>query len=505
MATPVLSPPTLHSQPLEASSELESSVPARDVSISPRSVSAQAEWAARPISSRLRILRGARHELAALAPEITGSISSALARTPADTMAAEILPLLEAIRFLERNAGRILRTQRLGRRGRPFWLSGLDAAIHRVPFGRVLVIGPANFPLFLPGAQTFQALAAGNAVLWKPGLGGAPVARLVADVLLRAGLPAGLLEVTEDTVAACQVALSAGVDKVFFTGSATTGRLILRQLAETATPAVAELSGSDAVVVLPSADLDRVVAALAFGMRLNGSAICMAPRRILLVNFSSPRRDLFLEQLQSALAEVAPVTLSSPVRRQLAALIEDARSRGATVIGDPEGEAIRPILLLRGTPGMEAAQTDIFAPLLTLIEVPDTDGVLRAQAACPLALTAAIFGEEREARRLASQIPCGTVILNDLIVPTADPRLPFGGRRGSGFGVTRGAEGLLEMTAVKVVAARRNRETRHFDATGEPHQALFGAIISAAHTRKLRERWSGFGRAFAAAMRLNRK
>ncbi len=471
----------------------------------PSPTPSQAEWAQRPIASRLHVLKRARHELATLAPEIAQAISPMLSRTYADTMVAELLPLLEAIRFLEREAPRLLHPRRLGRRALPFWLSGVDAEVHRVPCGNVLIIGPANYPLFLPGVQVFQALAAGNAVTWKPGLGGAPAAHLIAEALFRAGLPRLFLQVTDDTVDAAQTALAANPDKVFFTGSGATGRLLLRQLAETATPAVVELSGNAAAIVLPSADLDRVVAALAFGMRLNGSATCMAPRRILLVGCSAPRRELFVRRLTAALSQIAPVTLSPAVRRQLAILLSAAERDGATIIGDPAAEALQPILLLAGTPRMDIAQTDIFAPVLTLIDVNDTPGILEAQAACPLALTTSIFGEERAARRLARQIDSGTVTINDLVVPTADPRVPFGGRRQSGFGVTRGAEGLLEMTAVKVISTRRNRSSRHYEPTGESHAALFGGIITAAHAGRVTQRWSGLQRAFAAAMKLRKK
>ena len=104
---------------------------------------------------------------------------------------------------LERKAPSILRSQRLGASGKPVWLPGVTAEIERVPLGTVLVIGPSNYPLFLPGVQVFQALAAGNGVIWKPGRGGRSVALVVANALSQAGLPEGLLVVTgEDTAAA---------------------------------------------------------------------------------------------------------------------------------------------------------------------------------------------------------------------------------------------------------------------------------------------------------------
>ena len=414
---------------------------------------------------------------------ITQAIAPELSRTPADTLAAEFLPLLEAMRYLERSAAAVLRPRRLGRRGLPFWLSGVDAEIRRIPFGRILILGPANYPLFLPGVQAAQALAAGNAVVWKPGRGGAPVAHIFADALLSAGLPQGLLTITGESVSPAESSIHDGVDKVFLTGSAETGRTLLRTLAETLTPAVVELSGADAAIVLPGADLGRVVRALSFGMRLNGSATCMAPRRVLLVDQTSADRDRLLALLQHELAPVPAIDLPASTRQQLRNLAEDALTRGAHLLdltALSEGP-LRPIVLLNATPEMPLAQADIFAPVLTVIDLPDIDAVVRAQDTCPFALTASIFGPGPAARALASRLTTGTVLINDIFVPTADPRVPFGGRKSSGFGVTRGAEGLLEMTAVQVVSVRRGRDARHYDATDTRHQELFAGIARLLH------------------------
>jgi aldehyde dehydrogenase (NAD+) len=461
----------------------------------------QREWAGQPVAERLAILRGARQVLAGEVRGLCAAISSELARNDADTMAAEILPLLEACKFLEREAGRLLKVRRLGRRGLPFWLSGIDAQVHRVALGRVLLVGTGNYPLFLPGVQAMQALAAGNSVVWKPGGGGRKVAEVFAGAMTKAGLPEGLLRVTDETVEAAEREIDAGVDKVFFTGSAATGRVLLRRLAETLTPCVVESSGCDAVVVLPSADMARVVEALAFGMRLNGSATCMAPRRLILAGLTAEQRAKLISNLLVAFSAIAGIRLAGGVARQLDGLLEAAIRDGAFVHGDRQIQQ-KPIVVTNVLPGMAIAQADIFAPLLTVIETKDEGDLLAAMDGCPYSLTAAIFGDERMARQLAAKIVAGSVLVNDLIVPTADPRVPFGGRRQSGFGVTRGAEGLLEMTAVKVVSVRRGSSTRHFEATSEDHAALFEGAIRAGHSATWNERWRGVRMAIAAGRKL---
>ena len=99
----------------------------------------------------------------------------------------------------------------------------------------------------------------------------------------------------------------------------------------------------------------------------------------------------------------------------------------------------------------------------------------------------------------------GSVIINDIIVPTADPRLPFAGRKESGFGVTRGTEGLLEMTAVKAIAVRRNETTRHYEATTEAHGELFEGTILASNANGWRARLQGLRRAVAAGRNMKSK
>ena len=110
---------------------------------------------------------------------------------------------------------------------------------------------------------------------------------------------------------------------------------------------------------------------------------------------------------------------------------------------------------------------------------------------CPFALAASIFTrDESAARLLAARLNVGVVTINDLIIPTADARLPFGGRRRSGFGVTRGAEGLLELTAPKVVTVSRGKFRPAFDAPQPGDEAMFNAYLKLTHGRGLKSRWA---------------
>jgi acyl-CoA reductase-like NAD-dependent aldehyde dehydrogenase len=464
---------------------------------------AQQIWARKGLRARLALLRRARHRIAKTAEQIAQTVPceqpGALHRSVADTLVSEVLPLVEACRYLEREAGWILAPQRLSTHTRPFWLRRVTAETRREPLGVVLIIAPANYPLFLPGVQTLQALAAGNAVLWKPAPGGMAAAQALRDTLLGCGLDPALLQLLDESTQAAGDAIADGVDKVFLTGSADTGTAVLHELAAHLTPAVMELSGCDAVFVLPGADVGRTVAALTFGMRLNGSATCMAPRRLFLVGDRAGLLPALVDQLDS----LPPIALPVSTQIQLVDLLEDAARLGGSIRIEGSTEELRYVLIGGATADMRIAQSDLFAPVLCVFRVPDTEAAIAAHAPCPYALTAAIFGPEPDARALASRLPVGTVLINDLIVATADPRISFGGRKSSGFGVTRGREGLLEMTALKTIVAQRSRDLRAYRPTTAQHQPFFAAYIETVHGGTWLARLHGLRRFLRAAARLD--
>jgi acyl-CoA reductase-like NAD-dependent aldehyde dehydrogenase len=434
-------------------------------------------WRATMVPDRLRIIRRARHLLAARAGGLAETMRER--RPPAETLTAEILPLLAAARFLERRAAGILAPVPQ-RTGRPLWLFGVTAEIRREACGVVLILGPANFPLFLPGVQILQALAAGNAVCAKPAPGGAAPLRAWAQILAEAGLPDGLLHVLDESHATGIAAARAGFDRIALTGSAGTGRLVLAAAAETLTPCTMELSGNDAVLVLPGADLEATAAALAYGLRLNGGATCIAPRRV----FVQAAQAAALEHaLLSRVGAIPPAWVGETVAAHLAARVDEAVAQGARLLSPQSrsaGGLVPPTILADANPAMNLLQEDVFAPWLALVPVRDVEHALASLAACPYALGASIFGPVAAARAVAARIGAGSVCINDLIVPTADPRLPFGGRGRSGFGVTRGAAGLLEMTVVKTVSIRRGRFRPHLapPRAGDPERyaAMIGLL-----------------------------
>ena len=442
--------------------------------------SSQADWAAVPLPSRLQILKKLRLLIAADPRALANTVGR---DNLAETLAAEVLPLLDACRFLETEATRILKEKTVGQRGRPMWLWGNSVVLRPEPMGVVLIIGPSNYPLMLPGIQLLQAIAAGNAVLVKPAANGSQAMQTLVSMAVSSGLPEGLIQVLPESSEAANEAIRGGVDKVFLTGSANTGRAVSCELAESATPSVMELSGCDAVFILEGADLNLVSDCLLFGLTLNHSQTCMAPRRVFA---SNQQADKILRLLEAkldarivgwdkrsagppldphggpALAMLAGPTLqdSGSIRALsfAATKLREAVSSGAELVcgSITNGAELSGVTILdHVTSDMSIAQADIFAPVLSFIHVESAEQALRENSRCPYALSATVFGSPARCQQLARLIPAGCVVINDMIVPTADPRVPFGGRGMSGHGMTRGEAGLLEMTQLKAIVATR--------------------------------------------------
>jgi acyl-CoA reductase-like NAD-dependent aldehyde dehydrogenase len=457
-----------------------------------------------PLRDRLQILKRVRAVFADNAEKLADLSAASRERPLAEVLAAEVLPLLEAIRFLEKAAGRLLKPQILGSKLRPMWLAGVRSEVHREALGVVLIIAPSNYPLLLAGVQVLQALAAGNAVLLKPAPGCTAISAAFCNLLVEAGLPMDACILLLESVDEAEAVIEEGVDKVILTGSVGTGRAVLRLAAEKLTAVVAELSGCDAMLVCEDADLQLTTSALLFSLRLNDGATCIAPRRVYVARRVAENLEA---TLATAVSRLPQVHASPEMSKRLRPLIAGALDGGAEFIcgGVDEISVTVPVILSGVGEGSQILQEDVFAPVLSLVIYDSAEEAVELVNRCTYALGASIFSNDLAAAgRLASQLQVGVVTINDLITPTADPRLPFGGRRRSGFGVTRGAEGLLEMTALKVITRTRGKSRRHYKPTGSGEVALFAGYISATHGSSRRNKWRGIQQLWSAMQSLRK-
>ncbi len=475
---------------------------------------AQLAWGQRKTSERTAILSKLRSLLVESRHHLADAIESHSRQDFRETITSELMPLADAAKWLHRCGKRILTPRYLDGGGSPWWLGRLRSTVHRAPHGLVMIIGTWNYPLFLPGVQILHALAAGNAVVLKPAPGCDRLSYLLVGLLAQAGVPEELIVLLDSTVESAQQAIEIGVDKVVMTGSSRSGRKVLHALADSLTPSVMELSGCDAMYVLPGADIHRVCDLLVFGLRLNGGATCMAPRRVFVPKKSA---EVFHRLLQQRLDEPRQKNWSTKLPKatykQLWDGVDDAIEKGARMFSAPahrisssstefNGDSIAcgHVVLTDVATEMRICSADIFAPLAMIIPVEDWSEALRADSRCPYALTASIFGPIEDALRIVKFVSAGFITVNDIVVPTADPRLPFGGRGESGFGVTRGNEGLLEMTFPKVVSTRLGSWLPHAKLPEKSDQELLDGLLQLSHHSSIKGKFRGLMQTVRAAM-----
>ncbi|MEV4134673.1 aldehyde dehydrogenase family protein [Dactylosporangium sp. NPDC049742] len=396
-------------------------------------------------------------ELASLIREETGK--------PLAGALLEVMLTVEHLDWAARHAGRVLRRRSVS--------SGMLAfnqasTVEYVPFGVVGVIGPWNYPFYTPMGSISHALAAGNAVVFKPSEFTPGVGSWLASLWSSLVPEHPVLQVVTGDGATGAALCRADVDKIAFTGSAATARRVMAACAERLTPVVIEGGGKDALIVTADADLTAAANAAVFGGLGNAGQTCAGVERIYVVDAV---HDAFLAALTPLLREVRPgpeadapygpmTTPTQPeiVRRH----ITDAIDRGGrAVVGDAASVRppfVDPVLLADVPEDSTAVTEETFGPVLIVNRVADADEALRRANATTYGLAGSIFTRRRATgQALAAGLRAGAVSVNSVLGYAAVPALPFGGVGDSGFGRVHGADGLREFSRAKSVTWQRFR------------------------------------------------
>nr|WP_067592831.1 aldehyde dehydrogenase family protein [Amycolatopsis rubida] len=342
----------------------------------------------------------------------------------------------------------------------------------QVPFGAVARIIAYNHPAMFALSKVAAPLVAGNTVILKPSEL-TPLSALRLGALWADSVPPGVFSVLSGATPAPSIQLveDPRVRRIAFTGSPRTGRAIQRAAAEHAVKSVSlELGGKNALVVLPDADLDAVVAGAVRGMNLAfAGQSCGSTSRLLV-----PRR-LAGGLVDALAAEFAAVRLGPPElpgagmgplitrqhRDRVLDRIAHSRSRAARVVtggGVPgrlaDGFFAEPTLVLEPDPASALATEEIFGPVLTVIPVEDTAQAVTVANSVRFGLSASVYGRDL-ARTLgvARQMEAGYVWVND--TSTHFPGVPFGGQKDSGVGREESFEELLGYTQPRATSVRR--------------------------------------------------
>ena len=358
------------------------------------------------------------------------------------------------------HAGKVLRRRRVSP---GLVMSNQAATVEYLPLGVVGVIGPWNYPVFTPMGSIAYALAAGNAVVFKPSEYSPGVGEWLGRTFLEAVGHPVLQVVTglgETGAALCR----AGVDKVAFTGSTATGKRVMAACAETLTPVVIEAGGKDAVIVDADADIDAAADATLWGACSNAGQTCTGVERVyvhervydeFLASVTAKARELRADQGPDS--HLGPITMPKQLD-VIRSHIQDALDRGGrAVVGgiDAVGERfVQPTILVDVPEDSLAVQEETFGPTMTIAKVRDMEEAIARTNATRYGLGSTVFSKER-GMEIAGRIRSGMTAVNGVITFAAIPSLPFGGVGDSGFGRIHGPDGLREFTYPKAIARQR--------------------------------------------------
>ncbi|KAJ9474263.1 putative Potassium-activated aldehyde dehydrogenase, mitochondrial (putative) [Pseudozyma hubeiensis] len=353
---------------------------------------------------------------------------------------------------------------------------GAMKIVKREPYGVVLGIAPWNAPFILGLRSILYPIAAGNCAILKTSEFAPRVHLSVAQILIDAGLPKGVLNVVHvDPAHAPEVteALIAHprVRKVNFTGSTRVGRIIASTAAKHLKPVVLELGGKAPLIILEDADLDLAANGILFGGYLNSNQICMAVNNILVHKSVASKLESTLQTLFNAHRETFTAKLhqgmedkhalrslfTSASADRLKVLYEDAVSKGAqVVVGEAgfDGALVQPIVLSPVKPDMKIYTEETFGPVLSLITFDSIDQAVEIANTPEYGLAASVYTKNHTlGLHVADRIDAGQVHINAQPVHD-DPVMPHGGWKSSGYGRFNGVEGVKEFTQTKGITVQ---------------------------------------------------
>ncbi|MFZ2166597.1 MAG: NAD-dependent succinate-semialdehyde dehydrogenase, partial [Propionibacteriaceae bacterium] len=342
----------------------------------------------------------------------------------------------------------------------------LRMLVRRKPVGPCLLITPWNFPLAMATRKVGPALAAGCTMILKPAHLTPLTSQLFAQLMVEAGVPAGVLNVVggaNPRAISGPLMADSRLRKVSFTGSTEVGIALLKQAADNVLRTSMELGGNAPFLVFADANLDKAVAgAVAAKMRNIGEA-CTAANRFLV---QAEVADEFARRLAEALGalkvgngaeagtQVGPL-VEAKARDKVLELVADATSRGARVltgghaIAGP-GYFIEPTVLTGVTPEARVFTDEIFGPVAPIITFTDEDEAVRLANSTQYGLASYVYTQSiSRALRIGERLDYGLLGLNAGVISNA--AAPFGGVKQSGLGREGGAEGINEYTATQYV------------------------------------------------------
>jgi coniferyl-aldehyde dehydrogenase len=421
-----------------------------------------------PYKARLENLR----KLDRLVDENTGAIAAAISRdfghrSEFETRFLEVFPSLSGIRHTARHLMKWMKPQH--RDVDLLYFTGSNRVIPQ-PKGIVGIVVPWNYPLYLMIGPLTSALAAGNRCMVKMAANSRNLCGLMNELFSKT-FPEELLTVLPDVPGAEFSALP--FNHLIFTGSADSGKNVMRSAAGNLCPVTLELGGKSPVIICDDFDLKEAASRIIYGKLVNAGQTCLAPDYLFIPEqkageFVELAKKIAVRRYPDINSENYTSIIDERSYRRLRDTLDDAVSRGAAAVRLTEGDfndslrKIPPHLVLDVNDDMRIMTDEIFGPLLPVKTYSDLDDAVRYINGKDRPLALYLFSNNRAVQeKVLYNTMSGGVTLNHVILHIAQHDLPFGGIGPSGMGQYHGFEGFAEFSKMRPVFTYPKISTAH--------------------------------------------
>jgi acyl-CoA reductase-like NAD-dependent aldehyde dehydrogenase len=426
-----------------------------------RARAAQQPWREAGLNARKAAVSALHQAFLARASDVADVLAQECGRPAGEAWTAEIVANHELFGFWLGAIDDLLTATPVALN--PINYPGKRGVVRLEPLGVLGLITPWNLPVAIPLRAIIPGLLAGNTVAWKPSEIAPRAGALLAELFAQT-LPADVVVLIQGDGKHGDALVRSGVDRVFFTGSVSTGRAVARAATEVGIQTALELGGKDAAIVLPDANLDRAAAGITWAAFGFAGQNCAAVERCFVhadVAQALTERIVARTQKLRPFVDVGPLVTEAQLQT-VQRHVQEATAAGATVIagGDAPGPGFyhTPTVLTGVTDEMAIMTEESFGPLLPIVPFDDLNAVLDRVNSTAFGLTTSVWTADLElGESLADNLECGVVTVNNHSFTGALASAAWGGVKDSGHGVTNSRFSLYEMTRPRTILIDRSK------------------------------------------------
>lgn len=418
------------------------------------------------LQARKKILRPFKFFLMENRSRISNAVYQDFKKPQTESDISELYPVLTELRHTLAHLEEWAKPQKIDA---PLTYLGTRSEVRYEPKGVCLIIAPWNFPFNLCFGPLISCLAAGNTAVIKPSELTPHTSKLIAE-LVREFFDEDLVTVMEGDQEVSAQLLSLPFDHIFFTGSPSVGKIVMRAAAENLSSVTLELGGKSPAIIDESASLQDAAKRIAFGKFLNNGQTCIAPDYVVV---HEKVQSKFIDELKLVITKMfgenGTIRESSPnyahvVNRKhfdrLNRILKDAVEKGAKIeMSGPvnaETNFIHPVVLTQVDPHALAMQDEIFGPILPVVTFRTVDQITEIINNRPKPLALYVFSNRKSFQeKMLTETSAGSVGINDCVLQFSHPNLPFGGVNNSGIGKSHGRYGFLAFSNEKPVLKQK--------------------------------------------------